>query len=693
MDLLKLLSRGAKKTSKAKAPAPASKPTNPQLYHDPTRGVKRKRNDEALDIASKDGVVDVDFFASSDKKNSVHARNLEKIASPVAATNDAGTQLLDEDEVRQVLRSHRLKFMILSKREDAKSKVKKKKKAQANLKAKDSKYPVFPQPLTSFALLSTYKVSPRLLGNIAKQGYRLPTEVQLGSLPLLLDPATALQGVSDDDINITSDSGVNFLAIAPTGSGKTLAFLIPTIHAILRRRADQTRQDDHVLDAIVLAPTRELAHQIVNEGRKLAAGTGVKVALFKKGMKLPTEDVHSEVADSSILTDDEYGDEAISTNSDDGDEDADDDHGNGTITKTDILVTTPLLLLNFLTNIRTTRRTLPTVRSIILDEADVLLDKLFRDQILGIWSSCTHGSLHLSCWSATMGSSIEDLLMDQLHARGNDGSNAPLFRLVVGLRDSAVPRIDHHLIYTGDQEKGKLYTLRQLLHPSSSNDSLPDMGLPFIVFVQTIERAVSLHDELKFEFPAEAGGSSRIASLHSSLSESARSSIISRFRAGEVWLLITTDLLMRGIDLRGINAVINYDVPTSSAAYVHRVGRTARAGGQGVAATFFTKEDVPYLKSIANVVSLSSNQAGKSGDESVPKWLMDALPKVRKEDKQKLKKHGVESRRGNKAQITTKSAWEKKRENNRQGAIAGSKKRKTEEQGVKSGDEWAGIDD
>ncbi len=162
---------------------------------------------------------------------------------------------------------------------------------------------------------------------------------------------------------------------------------------------------------------------------------------------------------------------------------------------------------------------------------------------------------------------------------------------------------------------------------------------------------------------------------------------------------------MRGIDFRGVNGVINYDIPASAAAYVHRVGRTGRAGHEGgVAVTFYTKEDVPHLKSIANVIALSEKQAGKLDGDGVPKWLMDALPKAGKEEKKKLKKHGgVESRIGNKTKITSKSAWERRKEHNRREAIAGSKRRKFKEAGGdedrrRRGDageesEWGGLDD
>ncbi|KAI2604550.1 P-loop containing nucleoside triphosphate hydrolase protein [Hypoxylon fragiforme] len=683
MDILKILSRGTKKSaSQFEIQKPLNQPSTPQLYNDPTRGVKRKRKEDqsASSLNVDDDPDEINFFAPRTTK--------KPIVEPTAKEDqieDASKSLLDEEEVRQVLKSHRLKFTLLSSHDAKRTKVKKSKKEEAKTKVKDGKKPLFPQPLTSFSeFRSTYNISARLSENLAKQGYRIPTEVQLGSLPLLLQPDRAISSSVAEELHFKTKRGVDFLAVAPTGSGKTLAFLIPAINSILRRRAGETGQKEHILEVVVVAPTRELAHQIVNEGRKLAQGTGVKIVGMKKDMRIPAE---GEIDDD--LSHDEASSKSDSETGSSEDEEDDKPQKETTTTKADILVTTPQILRNFLKS-----RTLPTVKSLILDEADVLLDPLFREQTLGIWSACSNKSLRLTCWSATMGSNIEGLMLEQLKSRGS--SSVPLIRLVVGLKDTAVPSINHKLIYTAT-EQGKLFALRQLLHPKSSSDSMPEMRLPFLVFAQTIERATALHDELKFDIPAEAGGSTRIAALHSSLSDSARSSIVARFRAGEIWVLITTDLLMRGIDFRGVNGVINYDVPTSAAAYIHRVGRTGRAGHEGgVAVTFYTTEDVAHLKSIANVISLSEKQAGKKSEEGVPKWLMDSLPKMGKEEKKQLKKHGVESRRGNKTKITTQSAWERRKENNRRGAIAGSKNRKMQEvnsdtQGGDDG-EWGGID-
>ncbi|KAL2126671.1 hypothetical protein VTI74DRAFT_430 [Chaetomium olivicolor] len=741
MDILKVLSRGIKPNPKNKAQAASAASqlpsagalVHPQLFHDPvggsSRGKKRKRRkdgqDDEAEVLDDDDVSDVDYFAP--KKPATEATPTE---GDDVAPKKRTIKPLDEDECRQILKSHRLKFTILSglqqagpsKDEEEPSKKKSKKgkkepdtKKPEKEKKDEHKKQIFPQPLTSFAeLRSTYDISQQLAANISAQGFRVPTEVQMGSLPLLLRPATALKKSKSVDI-LGIEDGADFLAVAPTGSGKTITFLIPAIDGVLRRRAEEGRnRDDHRLEAVVVAPTRELATQIVNEGRKLAIGTGVRVVLMKGRLRLAAEEVKEEKSKEEDQQSEDEGEDESEDEEEKSEEESDEEKAGKEgdakrLARVDILVTTPKILLNFLTGGKSKtgpRKILPTVRSIILDEADVLLDPIFRKQTLGIWRACTHPSVALTCWSATMASNIESLITKQLSKRANlpSATTRPLIRLVVGLKDTAVPNIAHKLIYTAT-EPGKLLALRQLLHPvGSSSDSGPPLRPPFLVFTQTISRAQALHDELKYDIPLEAGGSARVAVLHSSLSDSARSKIMARFRAGEVWVLITTDVLARGVDFAGVNGVVNYDVPTSAAAYVHRAGRTGRAGREGgVAVTFYTKDDIPFVKSVANVIAVSEKQAGKDGTEqaAVQKWLLDALPKVAKEDKRKLKVRGVESRRsGGKATITTKSSWERRREHNRAQAIEASKRRKRQKRGEdgkgkgeREEEEWGGLED
>lgn len=725
MDILKILSRstkhlsksaGGKDASSVKLPS-AGTSSNPQLYHDAIpglRGKKRKRGAEQIEETAPEQEEEaIDFFATK-----AQAPKLKKVPGsadqkPQASENVSRTaaKLSDEEECRQILRSHRLKVTLLPVGNAPAKKVKKSKKSKAATKSKTKEEytQVYPQPLTAFEdLKHTYGISGRMATNLAEQGYKIPTEVQMGSLPLLLKPEFAL-GASPTEAEGAEDrSAFDLLAVAPTGSGKTLAFLIPVVNQIMQRRRTEKDKDEHSLQAVVMAPTKELASQIVNEAKKLSLGTGVKVVGMRKGLKiLGTQDIGAGGESSSEDEDDEA--KELSKKPIQG------------VAKADILVTTPGLLLSALsTNVPEEHSSLPTVRALILDEADVLLDPLFRDQTLGIWNSCANPHLRVTLWSATMGSNIEALALSTIHSRRTEleiDDDSRIVRLVVGLKDSAIPNITHRLTYAAT-EPGKLIALRQLLHPTAkSTDAIQSLRPPFLVFTQTIPRAVALHAELLYDIPAEAGGSSRIAVLHSDLSDSARSHVMTRFRNGEIWVLITTDILSRGVDFRGINGVVNYDVPNSGAAYIHRVGRTGRAGRDGgVAVTFYTKEDIPYVKNIANIIAASEKQAGKTASEvSMQKWLLDALPKPTKDEKKRLKMYGVEARRGGlgpgkegkeakgkkgRMQISTKSGYERKLENNRKGAILGSRRRTREGQKEGTDDrptaediEWGGIDE
>ena len=743
MDAFKLLTRSTKlKTAgagsantgvSASATPSTGKAANPQLFRNSEAekvlqdvgksGKKRKHADDHEGV-DEDDVGELDFFRGGRKSSSSAATGVkhDQVEKASDQEDDSGSEggeededAMDEMQCRTVLNAHKIKVTDMrdmdeiqpqaqTASEEPKKKKKKRSKQQEEepaataptLSKKEQKKArrLFPQPLVSFKELRTkYKISRRLAENVAEQGFTVPTEVQLGSLPLLLGGSKSAERVDPD-----------LLVVAPTGSGKTLAFLIPVINKIVLHHHQQ--QDERGIFSLVIAPTKELAGQIVNEGRKLVSGTGVKITMMKKGMQV----VEGENDEQDEGASDE--DSAESSESEDDTTNEKKPKRKAPVTKSDILVTTPLMLVNALSANRTKpMATMPLVRSIVFDEADVLLDPLFREQTLDIWRSCTHPELRVSLWSATMGSNVEDLTRSTIKERHESVKNiksAPLLRLVVGLKDSAIPNIHHKLVYAAT-EQGKLLGLRQLLHPAAASATDVRLRPPFLIFTQTIPRAIALHSELRYDIPPEAGGSSRIAVLHSDLSDSQRSDIMKGFRKGEIWILVTTDLLARGVDFRGINGVVNYDIPNSAAVYVHRVGRTGRAGREGgIAVTYYTKEDIPYVKSIANVIDVSEKLRGTDGEKSVQKWLLDALPDLSKKNKQELKKHGVKARQSSalknakddkeqrRTRISTKSGFERRQENKKKGAVAASQNRKAKaksDNAGRGGDDWSGIDD
>jgi len=712
MDIFKVLSRstklhnhGSKSSNPAILPS-GGQTSNPQIFgHNGLPGSEsvQSSGQSSFGKRKRSGTTrtqeedELDFFAGNRTKAQIQKREVKGLNEEddgfeaVEVPTDKGRRNETEetnpsvdiglDERKRILRSHKIKIMVLAEAQKQENADQKRKSEKSNSKSKKKdKRSVYPKPLESFKhLLSDFEINKKLASNIQEQGYTTPTEVQLAALPLLLGESP----LDADGNRVKNEGAIGLLTVAPTGSGKTLAFLIPIVDALLRRKISQSNlqgtdngkspSSPVTAHAVVLVPTKELANQIVNEGRKLASGTGLRVALMRKDMvSIETSDPAEDIQEPTMITG------SGENNNLDLDEPSDDDSLQDNKTeksarhnapKSDIIVSTPLTLVHALQTGKK-RHDMPDVQYLILDEADVLLDPLFREQTLDIWHACTNSQLHVSLWSATMGSSIESLALEEMTTGRSHGS---ILRLVVGIKDTALPTISHNLTYAAS-EAGKLLAMRQLLHPTSStsdSDGRKSLRPPFLVFTQTIPRAIALQSELKYDIPPEAGGSNRIAVLHSGLSDSARNRVMTGFRRGEIWVIITTDLLARGVDFKGLNGVVNYDVPTSSAAYVHRVGRTGRAGREGGAAvTFYTKDDIPHVKAIANVISASEKLRDKGEGNStstIQQWLLDALPTPSKRDKKELKRRGVESRRiGVKGErISTKSGYDRRRENMR----------------------------
>ncbi|KAL8729017.1 MAG: hypothetical protein Q9166_005018 [cf. Caloplaca sp. 2 TL-2023] len=733
MDPFKLLSRSSKlqKSSSttgarfAHIPSAADsghlgKPSSNSLDFDRAngRGIKRKRQHENDFQVGEKSWQSSSFHTSSDTTDTLADGDLESertIGPPKKLANaEASSIPLDQDDCRRILKLNRLKITLLGsdslngeKRKERHKRLSR--RTENGNETKKAHTQLTTQPLQSFKnLVTKYKVPKRLGSNLDAQGYRTPTEVQLGSLPLLLGNNVD-RGLQPEVSNELEDHGraeIDLLTIAPTGSGKTLAFLIHLVHGLRqdhqqRGTATPWGMKHGSSQALILAPTHELADQIVNEGKKLALGTGIRISRIRKGMSLDSDNSTGDAPQTeetlkqftSGLTDDQATERSK--------------------TKADILVSTPMLLLHVIKpSPEVTAAPLTQVRYLVLDEADVLLDPLFRMQTLDVWNVCTNPRLQTSLWSATIGSSTESLaqsfILDRRRKLELDVGQPKhhILRLVVGLKDSAVPNISHQLVYAAT-ERGKLMALRQMIHPTAATPgSQTSLQPPFLVFTQTISRAIALHSELLYDIPSEAGGSSRIAVLHSDLSDTARSAVMAGFRKGEIWILITTDLLARGVDFRGINGVVNYDIPNTSGIYVHRVGRTGRQGREGgVAVTLYTKEDIKYVKNVANVIAVSEKQRDKlqhsKSEVGLQRWLLDALPDVSKNARKELKRNGVEARKpakkmddggkeARRMRISTKSGYDRRLKQKRKDAVAGSQRRLEKED---SDEDWEGIED
>lgn len=148
-------------------------------------------------------------------------------------------------------------------------------------------------------------------------------------------------------------------------------------------------------------------------------------------------------------------------------------------------------------------------------------------------------------------------------------------------RDTPLPLIAQSLTYVADDPSKLPSLLTYLAQPYNP---------PLLIFTSTQIRATSLAEELVLN------NIPNVDCLHAGLSQKERDDAVSRMRRGESWVMITTEVMARGMDFKGVREVINYDFPTTVQSYVHRIGRTGRAGREGKAVTFFTDEDAPYLK-------------------------------------------------------------------------------------------------
>ena len=216
------------------------------------------------------------------------------------------------------------------------------------------------------------------------------------------------------------------------------------------------------------------------------------------------------------------------------------------------------------------------VSYVVIDEADHLLSHSFvpqTDAVLALLPK--ERNVHVSLFSATMNPKVEETARSFMPN--------PI-RIQVGDDHAVASLITQELKFVG-KEKGKVLELRQRINEGS-------LELPAIIFVQNKQRANDLAGELRVP----------VSVLTADENDNERAEAIRKVRTGQNQFLITTDLAGRGIDLAAIQTVVNFDLPPDSTTYIHRIGRTARAGRSGHAITFFTEDDMPNLKPVASVM-------------------------------------------------------------------------------------------
>ena len=353
-------------------------------------------------------------------------------------------------------------------------------------------------------------LDPRLVGALAGLGYEEPTPIQRAAIPPLL-------------------AGNDVLAQAATGTGKTAAFALPLLHLVDTEAPARSRTK-----ALILTPTRELAMQVAEAVHKYGKAMGI--------IALPI-----------------YGGSAMDTQI------------RALRRGVDVVVATPGRALD---HIRRGTLLLDSVRVVVLDEADEMLDMGFAEDLEAILGA-TPKERQTALFSATVAPRIAQIAKKHL-------------------RNPITVRIDRAKV-----EPGQTAKVRQVAyivpraHKMAALGRVLDIEQPTsaIIFCRTRTEV----DELTETMNARGY---RCEALHGGLSQDQRDRVMKKFRAEKTDLLVATDVAARGLDIQHVSHVVNYDVPTSTEAYVHRIGRTGRAGREGVAISLAEPREHRMLRNI-----------------------------------------------------------------------------------------------
>jgi ATP-dependent RNA helicase DeaD len=349
-----------------------------------------------------------------------------------------------------------------------------------------------------------------LVGALTSLGYEEPTAIQREAIPPLL-------------------AGRDVLGQAATGTGKTAAFALPLLHRIGRPSGTQ-----RAVRALILVPTRELAMQVAEAVHRYGRALDVRVLPIYGGQSLTQQ---LRALQRGV----------------------------------DVVVATPGRALD---HVRRGTLNFDAVETVVLDEADEMLDMGFADELEAILAAVPE-KRQTALFSATMARRILEIAKRHLHD--------PVRVTIAGEKTAPgeAPRV-REIAYVV-QRRHKPAALARVL----------DMEAPtsVIVFCRTRIEVDELTETLGGRgYDAEA--------LHGGLSQEQRDRVLRRFREGASEILVATDVAARGLDIEHVSHVVNFDVPSSPDAYVHRIGRTGRAGREGVAVTFAEAREHRLLRNI-----------------------------------------------------------------------------------------------
>ena len=387
-------------------------------------------------------------------------------------------------------------------------------------------------------------LAPELVQAVADLGYTQPTSVQLKAIPLAMG--------SD------ASKFIDLMVSSQTGSGKTAAFLLPVLHTLINQQAEAEAEERAAFDravaeaaargepapkrakrkdptssrnfkaatpgALILCPTRELAQQVAHDAIDLVKHCrGLRVANVVGGMPYQLQIAKLQNAD--------------------------------------LVVATPGRLLDLQ---RSMQIKLDKVQFLVVDEADRMLDLGFSDDLAEL-NQLTAQRKQTMMFSATFAPRIQQLAMRVMHDGG-----ASVQKVTIDSPQEKHANIKQ-MLYWADNAQHKRKLLDHWLRDTSINQA--------IVFASTQVECDGLANDLQQE------GFSAVA-LHGALSQGLRNRRLMALRSGQVQILVATDVAARGIDVPTITHVFNFGLPMKAEDYTHRIGRTGRAGRDGLAVTF-----------------------------------------------------------------------------------------------------------
>jgi len=340
--------------------------------------------------------------------------------------------------------------------------------------------------------------------------------------------------------------GYDVIGVAATGSGKTLGFLLPAFHFLMER---QIRAGDPQL--LVMAPTRELAVQIEEEAVKFGRASGIKTCCCYGGAP--------------------KGPQAMSLR--------DGVHG---------VIGTPGRINDFLEG---NQIRMQDVCKLVLDEADRMLDMGFEPQIRKILAKVTNPYRHTMFFTATWPQSIRRLASEFLRN--------PI-QIQIGNRDELKGNQDIVQIVTPCTMSNKNQILLQVLSQSGVGDR-HNSAAKAIIFCSTKRMCDQLQRDLQ-------RNGVPCAAIHGDKGQREREHALGELKTGAMKLICATDVAARGIDVKGVTLVVNYDAPGNTEDYVHRIGRTGRAGQKGYAVTLISDKDAHALRGIIEVMRRTNQE-------------------------------------------------------------------------------------